>query len=252
MRQDTAPQSPISNDWNRSSDKGEANKSGTEGSWWGNDTTGGWAVDISVGWGGGGGEWGGSGGGDWGGGGGGEWGSGNGGGGGWGDSGGEGGWGDSGGGRWGNAGAKKSGGDLGEGWDGGKAGDDTSRVSHNNNGLKGKEKETPKEDIEMRDSSPPRTKPIPLSDNKPKSAALPPPPRDTTHPSTVPSKPARPLPLPLPSRQKKIQPFEDGNLTKMALQSMKRADKEPQQPSLSTGTACGPKGRVDLFSQVIK
>ena len=204
VRQDTVPQS---------SDKGEANKLGTEGSWWGNDTTDGWAVDKSVGWGGGGG--------------GGEWGSGGGGNGGWGDSRGEGGWGDSGGGRWGNAG-------------------------DNNNGLKGKEKEIPKEDVEMRDSSPPRTKSIPLSDNKPKSAAPPPPPRDTTHPSTVASKPARPLPLPLPSRQKKIQPFEDGNLTKMALQSMKRADKEPQQTSLSTRTACGPKGRVDLFSQVIK
>jgi len=48
--------SPVSNDWNGSSDNGETSKTGTEGKtsggWSWTDTRGGWGVDKSVGWGG--------------------------------------------------------------------------------------------------------------------------------------------------------------------------------------------------------
>ncbi|KAF8808077.1 hypothetical protein BYT27DRAFT_7190198 [Phlegmacium glaucopus] len=220
----TSPTSSISNDWGRKSDKGETSKSGTEGNvgggWlWGTTTTGGWDVDENVGWGGSRGE---------------------------------------GGGR---------GGSLGDGW-GGKSGDNASTVS-NNDDQKGKRKEGQGEDVEMRYSSPPRIsgsfKPISLSHNKRDPAPPPAPPVRNTPPSTVASKPARP-PLPLPSTKKKFQLSEDVNLTKLALQRVKRPDKESEQdfvnpseaqaqakPTIySTKPVHGPKGRADLFSQVLK
>ena len=226
-----SPISSVSNDWDRTSDKGETSKWGTEGndggSWsWGTDATGGWGVDKNVGWGGGGG----------------------------------------GGGGWGSGGANEWGGSV-DGWGGGKAGGNTSTVS-NSNDQKGKGKERQREDVEMRDSSPSRIvgsfKPIHLSHNKRESAAAPPPlSRNTPPPFTVTSKPARPLPLPLPSRKKKTQPSEDGSLIKLALQCMKKPDKEAEQiqpvtrtqakpTPFSTKTVQGPKGRADLFSQVLK
>jgi hypothetical protein len=138
-----------------------------------------------------------------------------------------------------------------DGWGGGKTGDNTSTSG---NEQKGKRKE--KEDVEMRDSSPPRTngsfKPISLSHTRLESDSLPPPPaRNTPPPSTVASKPARPIPLPLPGK-KKAQLFEDGNLTKLALQSVKKKEAEQVQENPNSLSAQGPKGRADLFSQVLK
>ena len=160
------------------------------------------------------------------------------------------GWGGGGeGGGWGDGGGS-------EGWGGGKTGDNNSTVP-NGNDQKGKGKRD--EDVEMRQASPPRTAgsfdPISLNYNKPESAA--PPTQNTLPPSTIPLRPARPPPLPLPSRQKKTQIFEDGSLKKLALQCPKRPDKDAEQVqeksiSPSIKTVHGPKGRVDLFSQVIK
>ena len=136
-----------------------------------------------------------------------------------------------------------------------KAGDDTSTAP---NDQKGKSKDTQKEDVDMRDSSPPRTaKTIPLNHNKPESAT-----QHSPSPSNVTFKP-RPL---LPSRQKKSQPFEEGNLTKLTVQLAKRSNKESEQvlgnssetqtqtnPALfPSKTVHGPKGCAYLFSQVIK
>ena len=102
----------------------------------------------------------------------------------------------------------------------------------------------------MRDPSPPMpvgsVKPI-LDHKKMESAG--PPTRNTPPPPTAALNPARPLPLLLPSRQKKTQIFEDGNLTKLALQCAKKPGQEAEQ---TTKIVHGPNGRADLFSQVIK
>lgn len=203
-------------------DKGESSKSGTEGGWGNTDPAGGWGVDKA-----------------------------------------EGGWGGGeGGGGWGSAeGGEGWGGSVGEGWGiseelgawgEGKKGDNTSS---NGNDQKGKRKEREREDVEMRDSSPPKTvgsfNHTSLSRTKPESAPPPLPPAQNTPPlSAVASKPARPIPLP---RQKKAQLFEDGTLTKLALQYVKNnKEAEQVQEKPNTPSAQGPKGRVDLFSQVLK
>lgn len=141
------------------------------------------------------------------------------------------------------------GGSVNDGWGGGKTGDNTS------NDQRGKRKEKEREDVEMRDSSPLRTavsslKPISLSCSKPESAPPPLPPARNTPPPTVASKPARPIPLPLSSKQKKAKLYEDGNLTKLALVSVKNKEAEQVQENLNSFH--GPKGRADLFSQVLK
>lgn len=147
------------------------------------------------------------------------------------------------------------GGNVSDGRDGGKAVDKTSTVPSGND-QRGKSKERQREDVredvEMRDPSPPRTfKPSSLSHNTQESASRPLA-RNTPPPSTVATKPARPIPLPLPSRQKKTQLFDDGNLTKLALQSLKNKDAVPVQDKQNSLSVRGPKGRADLFSQVIK
>lgn len=151
------------------------------------------------------------------------------------------------------------GGDAGEGWGGsasvgwnaGKTGDNTSTGGNDQKGKRGMEME----DVEMRDSSPPRTvgslKPIPLN-RKPESAAPPlPAAQSTPLPSTIASRPARPIPLPLPSRQRKAL-YEDGNLTKLALLCVKNKEAEKVQEKSNSPSVHGPKGRADLFSQVLE
>ena len=158
-------------------------------------------------------------------------------------------------GRWGGGDTGGWGESGGNGWDGGKTGDNPSTTSEND--QKGKRKEKEREDVEMRDSSPPRTavgslKPVSLS-RKPDSAPPPlPSARNTPPPSTVTSKLGRPIPLPLSSKQKKAKLFEDGNLTKLALQSVKNKEAEQVQENPNSSSFQGPKGRADLFSQVLK
>lgn len=145
------------------------------------------------------------------------------------------------------------GGGGGDGWGGGKIGDNTSTSG---NDQKGKSKEKEREDVEMRDPSPPRTvgslKPI---SSRTKTESAPPPlfpARNTPSPSIVTSKSTRPIPLPLPSKQKKAK-YEDGNLTKLAAHlSLKNKEAEQVQRSSNSPSALGPKGRADLFSQVLK
>ena len=156
---------------------------------------------------------------------------------------------------WGSGGGEAWGGSVSGDWSAwgeGKTGDNTSTSG---NDQKGKRKEKEREDVEMRDSSPPRTvgslKHTSPSRTKSESAPLPPA-RSTPPPSTVLSKPARPIPLPLSSKQKKALLFEDGYLTKLALQSAKNKEKEQVQEKPSSLSAQGPKGRADLFSQVLK
>ena len=147
------------------------------------------------------------------------------------------------------------GGSGGDGWGGEKTGDNTN-TSWNDH--KGKSKEKEREDVEMKDASPPKTaagslKPVSLNHNKPESAPPPlPPARNTPPPSTVASKPARPIPLPLPSKQKKAKLYEDGNLTKMALLSVKNKEAAQVQEKQNSPSFHGPKGRAELFSQVLK
>lgn len=155
------------------------------------------------------------------------------------------------------------GGDTGEGWGGGGGNDgwgggktaDNTNTSWND--QKGKRKEKEREDVEMSDPLPPKTavgslKPVSLSHTKPDSAPPPlPPARNTTPPSTVASKPARPIPLPLSLKQK-AKLYEDGNLTKLALLSVKNKEAEQVQEKQNSPSFHGPKGRADLFSQVLK
>jgi hypothetical protein len=152
-------------------------------------------------------------------------------------------------------------GDIGEGWGGGGsdgwgAGKTSDNTNTSANDQKGKRKEG--EDVEMSDPLPPKTvgflKPIiPPSNSKPESAPPPvPPARNTPPPSTVPSKPARPIPLPLSSKQKKAMLYEDGNLMKLALLSVKNKETEKVQEKSNSPSFHGPKGRSDLFSQVVK
>ena len=141
-----------------------------------------------------------------------------------------------------------------DGWGGGKTGENTNTSGNDQNG---KPKEKEREDVEMSDPLPSKTavgssKPISLSHSKPESAPLPAPPtRNTPPPSTVASKPARPIPLPLPSKQKK-QLYEDGNLTKLALLNVKNKVADQVQEKPNAPSFCGPEGRADLFSQVLK
>lgn len=152
-------------------------------------------------------------------------------------------------GRWG-------GGDTGEGWgESGGGGWDGGKTGESGNDQKGKRKEKDREDVEMRDSSPPRTAVGPTSLSRTKQDSAPPPlpsARNTPPPSTVTSKPGRPIPLPLPSKQKKAKLFEDGNLTKLALQSLKNKEAEHVRENTNSPSFHGPKGRADLFSQVLK
>lgn len=163
---------------------------------------------------------------------------------GWADGGGDGGWG-----TW----ADEGGTSLGEGWGEEKAVGDAS-TNPNGNDQKSKSKERQREDVEMRDPSFPRIvgsfKPASLNHNKQEFASAPA--RNTPTPSAVAPKSARPTPLPLPSRQKKTQLFEDGNLTKSARQSVKIKEAEQIQEKSSSLSVRGPQGRADLFSQVIK
>ena len=145
-----------------------------------------------------------------------------------------------------------SGGGGSDGWGGGKTGDSTNT---NGNDQKGKGKEKEREDVEMSDPLPSKAavgslKPVPHT--KPDSVPSPlPPARNTPPPSTVASKPARPIPLPLPSKQK-AKLYEDGNLTKLALLSLKNKEAEQGQEKPNPSSFHGPKGRADLFSQVLK
>ena len=157
---------------------------------------------------------------------------------------------------WGGGGSGNGwGGSGSDGWGGGKTGNNTSTSG---NDQKGKRKEKGREDVEMRDSSPPRTavgssKPISLSHTKPESAPLPlPPARNTPPPSNVALKPARSIPLPLSSKQKRAKLYEDGHLTKLALLSVKNKEAEQVQENPNSPSFHGPKGRADLYSQVIK
>ena len=147
------------------------------------------------------------------------------------------------------------GGGGGDGWGGGKT---DNNINTSGNDQKGKRKEKEGEDVEMSDPLPPKTtagflKSTPLSLTKPESA---PPPllhtRNTPPPSTVASKPARPIPLPLPSKQKKVKLYEEGNLTKLAHLSLKNKEGEQAQEKPNSPSFHGPKGRADLYSQSLK
>jgi hypothetical protein len=201
------------------SDKGETSRLDTEEGWGSTDPTGGWGVDTSVGWGG-------SGGGGW------------------------------------DSGANEGSASVGEGWGGvasgvasggggGKSVDNANTVPSGTD-QKGKSKERQREDVEMRDPSPSRTVGSFKSSSHKQESAPPPPARNTPPLSTVAPKPARPVPLPLPSRQKKTQLFEDGNLKKLAVQSLKNKEAGQVQERQNSLSLRGPKGRADLFSQVIK
>jgi hypothetical protein len=148
-------------------------------------------------------------------------------------------------------------GNTGEGWGGGESDGLGGEKTGDNTSTKGKTKEKEREDVEMRDPSPPRTvgslKPTSISRTKPESAPPPPPPARTTPPpsTVVASKPARPIPLPLSLKQK-AKLYEDGNLTKMALLSVKNKEAEQVKEKSNSPSVHGPKGRADLFSQVVK
>lgn len=160
---------------------------------------------------------------------------------GWADGGGDGGWG-----TWANEGDTS----VGEGWGEEKAVGDTSAIPSGND-QKSKNKERQREDVEMRDPSPPRVvgslKPASPNHNRQEFATAPA--RNAPPPSTVAPKSARPTPLPLPSRQKKTQ---DGNLIRLARQSVKIKEAEQVQEKSSSLSVRGPQGRADLYSQVIK
>lgn len=156
------------------------------------------------------------------------------------------GWGGSGGGGW-DGGANEGSASVSEGWGGGKSVDNANTVPSD---QKGKSKERQREDVEMRDPSPSRTVGSFKSSSHKQEPA--PPVRNTPPLSTVAPKPARPVPLPLPSKQKKTQLFEDGNLKKLAVQSLKNKEAGQVQERQNSLSVRGPKGRADLFSQVIK
>jgi hypothetical protein len=131
------------------------------------------------------------------------------------------------------------------GWGGRKTGDNANTSADD---QKGKRKETEREDVEMSDPLPPKT-----AGSKPESSRPPlPPARNTPPPSTFASKPARPIPLPLSSKQKKARLYEDANLMKMALLSAKNKEAEQGQEKPNAPSFHGPKGRADLFSQALK
>ena len=217
--------------------KGE---SSTEAGWGNTDLPSTWGADITSAWGSGDtiGAWGGGGSTS-------AWGSG--------DTGG--GWGGGGGGSTSTWGGGDTGGGRGgsgsDGWGGGKTADNTSV-----NDQKGKGKEKG-EDVEMSDPLPPKTvgslKPIiPPSNCKPESAPPPVPnAQNTLPPSAVASKPARPIPLPIPSKQKKAS-YEDGNLMKLALLSVKNKENEQVRENTNSPSFHGPKGRAELFSQGLR
>jgi hypothetical protein len=93
---------------------------------------------------------------------------------------------------------------------------------------------------------------IPPSNSKLESAPPPVPfARNTPPPPTVASNPARPIPLPIPSKQEKAS-HEHGNLMKLALQSVKNKETEQVLEKSNSPSFHGPKGRADLFSQIVK
>ena len=230
-----SPKRSSSNNWTKKTTEGNSGgdswgTTDTTGGWgagggtnvgWGGDTSVGWGGDTSVGWGG--------------------------------DT--SVGWGGSGGGGDGGGGDSGAGLGSGGGGGGGQVGDNTSTIPSGND-RKGKGKES--EDVEMREPSPSRItgsfkRITPLNRLE---SATPLPPTLSTPSDIVASKPIRPRPLPLPSK-KKTQVLEDTSLKKLALQIMKKPDKEAEQvqeksSSVSPKIVKGPKGRADLFSQVIK
>ena len=93
---------------------------------------------------------------------------------------------------------------------------------------------------------------IPPSNSQLESAPPPVPnAQNTPPPSAVGSKPARPIPLPIPSKQKKAS-YEDGNLMKLALLSVKNKENEQVRENTNSPSFHGPKGRAELFSQGLR